>query len=169
MFSTATLLVAFASSYEEVLVLRVLTGAGEGVFVPVAAGLLAKFFANRRGLAMGFTLGVTSGDFMGGYLGSIYKTYTYNFIYSATWGFLITAASFLFLYSYRKEINSIYGKDVNKPSHSTAGAEPGKKCKAESHNKFPDIGPNCFRSYVIYEQLGIDGLYYLASLLPQHS
>ncbi|MDG6995658.1 MAG: MFS transporter [Nitrososphaerota archaeon] len=131
-FSIATLLVAYASSYDELLILRVLTGAGEGVFVPVAAGLLAKFFSNRRGLAMGFfnmgfTLGVTSGDFMGGYLGSIYKTYTYNFIYSASWGFLIAVASFLFLYSFRREISGLYGKDVNKSNYSSSVTEEANK------------------------------------------
>ena len=118
-FSITTSLIAIATNYQDVFVLRILTGVGEGLFIPAAGGLLGKFFTNRRGLAWGifnagFAFGVVSGSLMGGFLGSIYRTYTYNFVFSGLFGFSIAILSVLFIYGYKESVYSSY-RAYNQP------------------------------------------------------
>ena len=145
-FSITTLLIAFVRDFDDLIILRVITGAAEGTFVPAAAGLLSKFFPNKRGLAMGFfnmgfTLGITSGDFLGGFLQSIYKTYTYNFIYSGIWGILVAVTSFLVLYLFRREISEFYRKDTNYLNYlSSKNEKIGKDPKHKLTTNFLTLG-----------------------------
>ena len=70
-FTAFTWLVAFAGSFGEAFVFRLVSGVGEGLFWPVAMAFVANYFRARKGTALGvfyvgFDVGQASGLSVGG-------------------------------------------------------------------------------------------------------
>ncbi|MFO7869733.1 MAG: MFS transporter [Bacteroidales bacterium] len=77
-WSTMTLLCAFAQEYYQLLLFRALIGLGEAAYAPAAIALISKIFpSRRRGTYIGIydaasPLGIALGMTVGGYIGMIY-------------------------------------------------------------------------------------------------
>lgn len=99
-FTAFTWLIGFASGFPEAFVLRLVSGAGEGIFWPVAMAAVADHFAGSKGLALGlfyvgFDVGSVAGNLTGGLAFSFFGDWHQAFFIAPLFGIPVIVGALL--------------------------------------------------------------------------
>jgi MFS family permease len=98
-FSAFTWLVAFSADFSQAFVFRLISGAGEGLFWPVAMSAAANYFGVRKGLALGifysgFDVGQSTGYTIGGATYALTSDWRTAFLVAPIMGVAVIAGAF---------------------------------------------------------------------------